>query len=165
MRMGIEVADRQGFHMGEEIFTDVLHGTLGDPDHDLLVGEVRNDAQGIDAGHLEQFPGQRSVVLDGRRNQRCDVIIDQGSLEQGADDLYPGIDDNADHDDQNRQLVALQYIGEQSAEHFGIQLFTGIHGSSTGPSSHFHCLLSSASHRFPDRFHCSSGDSPVYRIR
>ena len=54
--MRVKVADRQLFHMGEQIVTDVAQRSLSDIDEDALIGKVGEYAHAEHTQHLQQDP-------------------------------------------------------------------------------------------------------------
>ena len=100
--MGIEVTDRQGLHLIEEIDAQIAQTALRDGDHQPLLDIGCQDPDPVKHGHPADTSGQRSEVLDLRTDQGRDVGIDQGTGEHRA--LNAGQD--ADHDtDQDHQIM------------------------------------------------------------
>ena len=57
--MGVKIADRQPFHMGKHIISQIPEGALGDVDHNTVKGKGRYNADSIKTRYLGDSQRQR----------------------------------------------------------------------------------------------------------
>ena len=87
--VGVEVAQRQILHPGEEVPADGVGGLLGHADHDPGIAVAEQGRAEIDAGHKGQRPGQPGVVPGN------DALVDEGPEHIGPADGAGGIQHQA----------------------------------------------------------------------
>ena len=63
--VGVKIPDGEGFHVGEQLVSQLSHGPLADVDHDPVVGVGCGDAQDVESHDPRQSPGEGSVVWMG----------------------------------------------------------------------------------------------------
>ena len=76
--MGVEVFDGQRLHVSEELIPNLLLHTLGDRDHQPVIGQSAQRAGEIQAPHHDQNPQQPGVIRRAHRQQRFNIIVNQG---------------------------------------------------------------------------------------
>ena len=147
VRVGIEVAQRQGFHVGEEVVTELLHRSLPHVDHDQVVGVRRGHPRQEHGPQFHEHAQQRCVVVGRRPEHGRNVVVDQRTREQGRGKRRQGGDDDTDHDESQAKLVLLPDQAEK-APHGGaapealLQVFPGEAGAArtTVPHLHTRCI-------------------------
>ena len=74
--MGVKIADRQGFHMPEQLDAEIAHGSLAHIDHNPVIGVGADDPYEIRQRQGKQGPSQGGEVRRLGLGQRQDIIID-----------------------------------------------------------------------------------------
>jgi len=114
VRVGVEVTDRQGLHVGEHGIADVLECPLGDGDHQTVVGEGRNHSACIDGQHRQQRPDEGGEGGICCPDERCYVRVYQDSQEHRSRHAAEGTDDDAEKHDDKAPLVRDDDQGEET---------------------------------------------------
>ena len=110
MRTGVEVADGEFLHVLEETLAQAQQGALADINHQAVVGVRADDAKQQDDTQFEQSLCQRGIFRIVDLCQRHDIIVYQGTCEQGGSQRGDARDGDAGHDGQTRELIVLQHI-------------------------------------------------------
>ena len=63
--MGVKIAQRQAFHMAEQVAAQVPQRSLGDGNHQLVLNQHRNHAAEKDQRHQPQLTQQRGEIRRG----------------------------------------------------------------------------------------------------
>ena len=77
MGVCIKISDRQGFHMGKQVISDIAHCSLSDIDHDPVVRPHGQHARSINESHLHKHPKQRTEIRIAAPDKRKNIVIDQ----------------------------------------------------------------------------------------
>ena len=109
MGVGVEVAQGQSLHFGEQVPADGVGGLLGDTDHDAGVGVAEQRRADINAGHEHQSPGQPGVIPGN------DAVVDQGTEHIGAADGADRIQHQA-YRHQKQQPLRPSDIAHEGAD-------------------------------------------------
>ena len=138
--VGIEIADGQRLHMGEEVFPQVAQNALGDHDHDAGIEEGRGHPGEIectdDAKSLDELGKDRCIHGEERR----DVIVDEDLDKHGRTDPGGNGDDHGNDDhDKVGCVAALENIAQEPFGRGRIGFFhfrAGRHFMRSGHRSH-----------------------------
>ena len=120
--MGIKIADRQRFHVGEQLLTQPAHRALAHVDHNPVIPEGAGHAEGIDHRHPHQRQSQRAEIRAGALGQRGDIDINQLLCEQRSLHRGQRRPHNAEGDRQAGTLVLPEHVPQytpQRARHPG----------------------------------------------
>ncbi len=105
----VEVAERQGLELREEVGPDVAHGPLGQPRHDVDLEPGEHRAQEVGADQFADDEGEpREIDLAGTGDHDVDGPSDQKRTDQGED----GAREHEKEDDGEPDLPPFQVSPE-----------------------------------------------------
>ena len=138
--VGVKVGDGQALHVGEELDAQVAQGALGDIDHDAGVAPRGQDADEVDAAHMEQGPGQRGKIRVGLLSHGDDVIVHQRLQKQAGLHIGKGAGkDAAEHEDAVGQVMPEHFCHDPPEQLAGIFHLgaRAAHAAGAGAVHHF----------------------------
>ena len=137
----VEILYREGFHVRENVVSEVAHGTLGNVDHQPVISEGAYNTHNVYQRDTHQRPEQRSEIRSAAGvyhiQHRRDVIVDEALHEQHSHQGGYSRDEYAYENQYKAELIALHHIAEHSAQHLEIHILA-IYRSRLTPVSHCH---------------------------
>ena len=109
--VGVEIAQGQILHFGEQIPANGMGGLLGDMDHNAGIGVAQERGADVDAAHQEQHSGKLGVVAGD------DAVVNQGPEQVGPADAASRVEHQAYYDHQ-QQPLGLSNISHKGTEGF-----------------------------------------------
>ena len=132
--------------MAEQVVPDGLLHALGHHDHVPVVGVSAQRAHQEEAAHHDQGPHQAGEVRVRRAQQGGDIVVDQAAQEQGAGHVGDGADQDAQHHQDEADLVLPRDIAHQPAD--DVAPLAGRSGAGVDLlTAHRRCLPSPGTHR------------------
>ena len=144
VRVGVEVADGQLFHVAEHVVAQAKHGALGDINHQPVVRVGADDTHHQHSGQFEQCLRQWGKVGVRRLCHRHDVVVDERAGEQGRGQRSYCRDDDAHRHRQQRELVVAHHQAHQAHQDVTLLALSLTQGHLLlSHSRHSHCAFSS----------------------
>ena len=138
--MSVEIFDRKSFHFCEHIITQVAQASLGNIDHNAVIGISRNNADGVKACNTCDCGSQGTKIRRICFEKRCDVLVDQSFHEHGSLDISQDADKNTDHNNYDMNTVVFENIAGKTSEKL-TRLFRCTHTFRTRTARIFHILF------------------------
>ena len=111
--MGIEITERQPFHMLEKLFAQAKLRALRHVNHQAVVTVRANDAQEQDEAEFEKGLQERRIFWIGDLRERHDIVVDEGSGEKRRGERGDGRHGDADENGENHPAIVLHHEAQQ----------------------------------------------------
>ena len=118
--IGVEVAQGELLHFGEQLIANGFLGALANPDHQELLEEIGQHTGTEDTGNTDEVFDQRGVVRGAGGHHGQNVVIHQIADVLTAPGLGNGGDHDADHYGQQVGDVIFQIAQQAKKGLFGI---------------------------------------------
>ena len=136
--VGVKKFDGQCLHMGEQVVTQMLHGSLGQVGHHPRLNQCGQNTAAIEGRRAQNGKQQARIIGRVRGQHRHNVAVDKGLHKQRALNVCQNADHNADNRNNGVDFVILHHIIQDAAQNQAGVFHSGARATHTAAAgAHF----------------------------